>query len=86
MHFKDIDPQVRATAVARRMGFYEACGQGIFCNLGKGMTDFRSVRQLLLGNGYEGWCTVEQDCDPAGNTSPVYDARANRAYLQSIGF
>ena len=86
VHFKDIDPRVKADAVAKRTGFYDACGQGIFCNLGNGMTDFHAVRQLLLDAGYEGWCTVEQDCDPAGPTSPVVDARANRRYLQSIGF
>lgn len=86
MHFKDVDPVVKADVVARRTGFYEACGQGIFCNLGKGVADFAAVRELLLGAGYQGWCTVEQDCDPAGRTSPVDDARANRAYLSSIGF
>lgn len=86
MHFKDIDPQVKARAVANRTGFYDACGQGIFCNLGKGDVDFPAVRQILIDAGYEGWCTVEQDCDPAGDTSPVDDARLNRAYLTSIGF
>lgn len=86
VHFKDIDPGVKADAVARRTGFYDACGQGIFCNLGQGLTDFQAVRKLLLESGYEGWCTVEQDCDPAGHTSPVADARANRDYLSSIGF
>ena len=86
MHFKDINPAVRAEVVAKRTGFYDACGQGIFCNLGDGVTDFKSVRDLLLDNNYQGWCTVEQDCDPAGGTSPVKDAAANRAYLQSIGF
>lgn len=86
VHFKDIDPAVRADVVANRTDFYKACGQGIFCNLGKGMTDFLAVRQLLLDTGYDGWCTVEQDCDPAGPTSPVDDARANRAYLRTIGF
>jgi inosose dehydratase len=86
VHFKDIDPGVRAEAISKRMGFYDACGQGIFCNLGNGMTDFKSVRRLLLDSKYEGWCTVEQDCDPAGGTSPIDDARTNRAYLQSIGF
>ena len=86
VHFKDIDPAVKADVVAKRTGFYDACGQGIFCNLGKGITDFRAVRKLLLDSGYEGWCTVEQDCDPAGATSPIDDARANRAYLSSIGF
>ena len=86
MHFKDIDPQVKAQVIANRTGFYEACGQGIFCNLGDGDVDFPSVRQVLLDAGFEGWCTVEQDCDPAGDTSPVRDAAANRDYLRSIGF
>jgi inosose dehydratase len=86
VHFKDIDPVIRADVLAKRTGFYDACGQGIFCNLGKGATDFRAVRKLLLEAGYQGWCTVEQDCDPAGPTSPVDDARANRTYLSSIGF
>ena len=86
VHFKDIDPKVKADVVAKRTGFYDACGQGIFCNLGKGITDFPAVRRLLLESGYQGWCTVEQDCDPSGPTSPVEDARANRAYLRSIGF
>ena len=86
VHFKDIDPAVRADVVTKRTDFYKACGQGIFCNLGKGMTDLLAVRQLLIDTGYDGWCTVEQDCDPAGPTSPVDDAIANREYLRSIGF
>lgn len=86
IHFKDIDPVVKAHAVADRTGFYDACGQGIFCNLGKGDVDFGSVRQQLLDAGFAGWCTVEQDCDPQGATSPIDDARANRDYLSSIGF
>ncbi|MEP5152951.1 TIM barrel protein, partial [Planktotalea sp.] len=36
MHFKDIDPTVKADVVANRTDFYKACGQGIFCNLGQG--------------------------------------------------
>ncbi|MEJ6396515.1 TIM barrel protein [Yoonia sp. 208BN28-4] len=86
MHFKDIDPKVKAKVVANRTDFYEACGDGIFCNLGDGDVDFPAVRQILIDNGFSGWCTVEQDCDPEGDTSPVDDAKLNRAYLQSIGF
>ena len=86
MHFKDIDPTVKASAIANRTGFYDACAQGIFCNLGQGDVDFPAVRNLLTETGFNGWCTVEQDCDPAGNTSPVKDAAANRHYLNSIGF
>ena len=86
MHFKDVDPVVKADVIAKRTGFYEACGQGIFCNLGQGDVDFPAVRQVLLEAGFEGWCTIEQDCDPLLAPDTLGDARANRAYLQSIGF
>ena len=86
MHFKDINPKVKAQVVENRTDFYAACGQGIFCNLGDGDVDFPTVRQLLLENNFNGWCTVEQDCDPEGDTSPIDDAKLNRYYLQSIGF
>ena len=86
MHFKDINPKIKANVIANRTGFYDACGQGIFCNLGDGDVDFPAVRQLLLDSDFDGWCTVEQDCDPAGDTSPVDDSKLNRAYLKSIGF
>ncbi len=86
MHFKDIDPRVKANVIANRTGFYEACGQGIFCNLGKGDVNFSAVRKVLLDNGFKGWCTVEQDCDPTLDVRPMDDAKANREYLESIGF
>lgn len=87
MHFKDIDPDVKSRAIANGTGFHDACGQGIFCNLGKGEVDFPRVRQILLDAEFDGWCTVEQDCDPAApGTDPLGDARANRRYLDSIGF
>lgn len=86
MHFKDIDPGVKADVIAKRTGFYDACGQGIFCTLGQGDVDFPAVRQVLLDAGFEGWCTVEQDCDPLLDPDPVGDAKENRKYLESIGF
>ena len=86
MHFKDIDPKIKCDVIANRTGFYEACGQGIFCNLGDGDVDFPQVRHLLLDAEYDGWCTVEQDCDPTLDVRPAEDARANRKYLTSIGF
>ena len=86
VHFKDINPVVKADAIASGTGFYDACGQGIFCNLGTGDVDFPGVRQILLDAGFSGWCTVEQDCDPLLDVSPIDDARKNRAYLSAIGF
>jgi len=86
MHLKDIDPVVKADAIAGGVGFYDACGQGIFCNLGRGDVDFPAVLKILRGGGFKGWCTVEQDCDPTLGVDPLSDARANRAYLRSINF
>ncbi len=86
MHFKDIDPIVKKQVIGNRTGFYDACGQGIFCNLGQGDVDFEAVRQVLLDADFKGWCTVEQDCDPTLPGTPIEDARANREYLESIGF
>lgn len=86
VHFKTTDAAVKARAIARRTGFYEACGQGIFCNLADGEVDFPAVRSLLDDAGYDGWCTVEQDCDPALAPDPLGDARRNRDYLRGIGF
>ncbi len=86
MHFKDIDPVVKADVVANRTDFYKACGQGIFCNLGQGDVDFKAVRQVLLDAQFKGWCTVEQDCDPTLPGTPTEDATSNREFLQSIGF
>ncbi len=86
VHFKSTDAKVKADAIANRTGFYDACGQGIFCNLSEGEVDFPAVRRLLLESGYAGWCTIEQDCDPTLDVSPIDDARVNREYLETIGF
>lgn len=86
VHFKSTDAKVKATAIANRTGFYDACGQGIFCNLSDGEVDFPAVRNVLIDSGYSGWCTIEQDCDPTLDPDPEGDARLNREYLQSIGF
>ncbi|MEV8468684.1 TIM barrel protein [Fluviibacterium sp. DFM31] len=86
MHFKDIEPKVKADVIASRTGFYDACGKGIFCKLGLGDVDFPAVRQVLLDHGFEGWCTVEQDIDPTLDVTPMADNRCNREYLESIGF
>lgn len=55
MHFKDIDPQAKRDVIDRRTGFYEACGQGISCNLGDGEVDLSAVRRVLLDAGFGGW-------------------------------
>jgi len=86
VHFKNTDLKVKQQAIEQRTGFYDACGQGIFCTLPEGEVDFVAVKELLDKHQYEGWCTIEQDCDPNLDPDPVGDARTNREYLKSIGF
>jgi inosose dehydratase len=87
MHFKDIDPVVKAAAIANRTGFYDACGQGIFCNLGHGRRRFPGgaadparPRASRAGARWSRIAIRLLDPDTLG------DATANRAYLKSIGF
>ena len=86
VHFKSTSAAIREQVIRNRTGFYDACAQGLMCHLSDGEVNFPAVRDVLLKHQYQGWCTVEQDCDPQGDTSPVDDARLNRQYLQSIGF
>ncbi|HMK85800.1 MAG TPA: TIM barrel protein [Steroidobacteraceae bacterium] len=85
LHFKDIDPKVRRRAIDERIGFYDACAAGLFCNLGDGVVDFLALKSALGKANFSGWGTVEQDCDPSGSRSPLADAKANLAYLKRIG-
>ncbi len=85
LHFKDIDPSIRRRAIDERIGFYDACAAGLFCNLGQGIVDFSALKGALTAVGFSGWATVEQDRDPTGARSTLADATANLAYLKSSG-
>jgi inosose dehydratase len=85
LHFKDIDPKVRRRAIDERIGFYDACAAGLFCNLGEGVVDFLALKTALSSAAFSGWGTVEQDRDPTGVRSTLADAKANLQYLQKIG-
>ena len=85
LHFKDIDPAVKSHVVEKRIGFYNACALGLFCNLGKGAVDFAALRKVMASNAFSGWATVEQDCDLAGSTSPLQDAKTNLGFLKTVG-
>ncbi|MCX7349066.1 MAG: TIM barrel protein, partial [Alphaproteobacteria bacterium] len=86
VHLKDIDPVKRQDVVSNGIEFYKACADTMFCQMGEGEIDFKAFRKLLLSIGYDGWCTVEQDCAPDAVVSRVKVARANREYLSTVGF
>ena len=86
VHLKDLDRSILRDAVRDRIGFYEACARGVFCNLGRGAVDFEAFRTALDEIRYDGWATVEQDRGPLSVQSSFEDARANFEFLVSAGW
>ncbi len=80
LHFKDTDPIVKARVIRDRVNFYDAIKQGLFCNLGKGECDFKSLFRGMEQAQFEGWATVEQECDPLSDTT-LMDATANYQFI-----
>ena len=84
MHFKDCHADVAARARGKELDYFEAVGQGLFCELGQGCIDFAAVLSRLKDFSYSGWIVVEQDVLP-GMGTPKESALRNRTYLQSLG-
>ncbi len=84
VHFKDCEPRIAERARAEGWDYFEAIGRGLFCELGRGFVDFRSVAAWLREHDYAGWIVVEQDVLP-GMGTPRESAERSRAFLSSIG-
>ena len=86
IHFKDIDPAVYADVMGRRIRFFEACGEGVMCPIGRGRIDYPGLRRLLTELGYGGYITIEQERDPRNTGSILADLAASRTFLRNTGF
>jgi inosose dehydratase len=84
VHYKDCDGELASRSRAEHWDYFTSLKHGIFCELGKGCVDFRSVTIRLRQTGYRGWIVVEQDVLP-GMGEPRESAARNRRYLQDIG-
>jgi inosose dehydratase len=65
--------------------YFQALRKGVFCELGKGDVDFRSLMRELERLDYNGWGVVEQDVLP-GMGKPKESAKRNREYIRSLGY
>lgn len=88
-HLKDVDNAVAAEYRAGRITFTEGVQErGLFVPVGQGDLPFEEIVQQLLGAGYSGWFTFEQDCrlrsaeDLAASTE---NARLSATYLRELG-
>jgi inosose dehydratase len=86
IHFKDIDRRKCDEVMGRRIRFFEACGEGVMCPIGRGCIDYPAVRSALDRIAYEGFITVEQERDPRNAGGSLTDVKASRDYLRSAGF
>lgn len=84
LHFKDFDPVVGQTVSKNNYNYFKAVEKGVFCELGKGNVDFKSIVDFLNEKGYGGWIVVEQDVLP-GMGAPKKCASSNRKFIQSLG-
>jgi len=84
VHFKDFDPKVDWRAGPEDFDYFKSVEEGIFCELGKGSVDFKSIVRILKEKDYEGWIVVEQDVLP-GMGSPKTCAYNNRQFIRSLG-
>ncbi|GLQ10628.1 hypothetical protein GCM10007913_25600 [Devosia yakushimensis] len=86
IHFKDIDPAVYDRTMQQRIRFFDACGQGVMCPIGRGNIDYPAIRDLLIEIGYAGYITIEQERDPRNGASVLTDLSASRQYLTGLEF
>lgn len=84
VHFKDFDPEVGQKASRESYNYFKSVEEGVFCELGKGNVDFKSIVRLLKERGYDGWIVVEQDVLP-GMGSPKSCALNNREFIRKLG-
>jgi len=84
IHFKDFDPNAAAISKKNKGDYFDAIKRGVFCELGKGTVDFKTIVNILNKQNYEGWIVVEQDILP-GMGNPKVCAQYNRDYIKRLG-
>ena len=84
VHFKDFDPVVAQMSKEAKGDYFDAIKRGVFCELGKGNVDFKSIVDELHKLNYNDWIVVEQDILP-GMGNPKYCAQSNRNFIKTIG-
>jgi inosose dehydratase len=84
VHFKDFDPVVGKAAASNSYDYFKSVEEGVFCELGKGNVDFKTIVEILENKGYNGWIVVEQDVLP-GMGLPKKCAKNNREFIQTLG-
>ncbi|MDD6789728.1 MAG: TIM barrel protein [Lachnospira sp.] len=86
VHFKDIDPDVYREVMGEHIRFFEGCAKGSMCPIGKGKIDYSAVADVLAEIHYNGYITIEQECDPRNVDKSLDNVKASVEYLKGIGY
>ena len=84
IHFKDCDENIAIKSRENNWDYFKSVNEGVFCELGKGSVDFKTIKDELVKRNYNGWIVVEQDVLP-GMGNPKECAFRNREYIKSLG-
>lgn len=84
IHFKDYDPEIGRHSAGENLDYFMSVEEGVFCELGKGNVDFKSIVNILMEKGYSGWIVVEQGV-LSGLVSPKKSAFNNRNFIRKLG-
>jgi inosose dehydratase len=84
IHFKDCDENIAIKSRENSWDYFKSVNEGVFCELGKGSVDFKTIKDELVKRNYNGWIVVEQDVLP-GMGNPKECAFRNREYIKSLG-
>ncbi len=84
VHFKDFNPEAAKQSADSNGDYFDAVKRGVFCELGKGIVDFKAIVDVLKEKNFKDWIVVEQDILP-GMGDPKKCALANREYIKTLG-
>jgi inosose dehydratase len=86
-HLKDVHADYAARVQSGELTYTQAVAQGMYTALGTGDVDIAGVVNHLVGQGFDGWFTLEQDtilADEPEGQGPVADVRTSVAYLRGL--
>lgn len=86
VHFKDVNDEVYKQVLSEHIRFFEGCGKGSMCPIGKGSLDYPAIKKALEDIKYSGYITIEQERDPRNVATSLRDVKASVTYLKSVGY
>lgn len=86
VHFKDVNAQIYQQVLSEHIRFFEGCGKGSMCPIGKGCLDYPMIKQALEEIHYSGYITIEQERDPRNSDTSLRDVKESVTYLKSVGY